>query len=371
MNISMDCRAANIYRGTGIGNYTYQLLNNINLIDKENKYNICISENSALDINLQENFSIQYSNKFKKNNFWDNIKEPINLSNNTNLHHNPQNGVGLLENINIPQSITLHDIIPLKMPETVSDAYFKIFDTEISKILSNANGIITVSNYSKNDIHQTLNYPLEKIFVTHLAAEKQYKILNENLCTQILKEYYNLEPNYILYVGGFSPRKNILGLINSFELAKHFLPKNTKLIIIGQKGISYITYQNRVNELNLENDVIFTGFIKNEHMPIFYNLAKVLIYPSFYEGFGLPPLEAMACGTPVIASNLTSIPEVLEDAALLINPYDEIALAESIKEIFSNTLLENTLIQKSILHSNKFDWKNTARTTLDAFYHIM
>ncbi|MGL4742603.1 MAG: glycosyltransferase family 4 protein [Sarcina sp.] len=371
MNISIDCRAANIYRGTGIGNYTYQLLNNINLIDTENKYNIYISENSSLDLNLKENFSLLYSNKFKENNFWENIKEPLNLLNDTNLYHTPQNGIGILENVDFPQCITLHDIIPLKMPETVSNTYLKIFNKEISKILANTNGIITVSNYSKNDIHQTLNYPLEKIFVTHLAAEKQYKVLNENLCTKILKEYYNLDPNYILYVGGFSPRKNILGLINSFELAKHSLPKNTKLIIIGQKGISYNTYQNRVNELGLENDVIFPGFIKNEHMPIFYNLAKVVVYPSFYEGFGLPPLEAMACGTPVIASNLTSIPEVLEDAALLINPYDEIALASSIKEIFSNPLLENNLIEKSLLHSNKFDWKNTAKTTLDAFYHIM
>ncbi|MDZ4957211.1 glycosyltransferase, partial [Clostridium perfringens] len=116
---------------------------------------------------------------------------------------------------------------------------------------------------------------------------------------------------FILYVGGFSPRKNILGLIEAFSLLSKDTNKNLKLVITGKKGISYEIYKKRVLDLGILNDVIFTDFIPLENLPIFYNASKLLVYPSFYEGFGLPPLEAMACGTPVIASNVTSLPSLL------------------------------------------------------------
>ena len=253
------------------------------------------------------------------------------------------------------------------MPETVSDNYLKIFDTELPKILNNISGIITVSNYSKDDIHKTLGFPKEKIFVTHLAAESQYKPLDKSMCRMFLKEHYNLDDNYILYVGGFSPRKNILGLIEAFSKSVPSLSPSTKLVIIGHKGLSYENYKNRAIALGIEDKVIFTGFIPTNHMPIFYNSALMLVYPSFYEGFGLPPIEAMACGTPVISSNLTSIPEVVDNATMFVNPEDISDISQSIVKLATDSNFKNNLIQKGFNQSAKFNWHNTARETIKAY----
>ncbi|WP_297520897.1 glycosyltransferase family 1 protein [uncultured Clostridium sp.] len=367
MNIAIDGRASTLYRGTGIGNYTYQLLNNLNKIDTTHQYNVYISENSKLDLNLKNNFSLKFSEEFTKNNFWEDIKSPNLIDVNSDLYHIPQNGIGITNNSSIPQIITLHDIIPLKMPETVSDNYLSIFDKELPKILNSISGIITVSNYSKDDIHKTLGFPKEKIFVTHLAAESQYKPLDKNTCKSFLKENYNLNDDYILYVGGFSPRKNILGLIDAFCTSYPSLSPLTKLVVIGRKGVSYEIYKNRAIALGIEDKVIFTGFIPTNHMPIFYNSALMLVYPSFYEGFGLPPIEAMACGTPVISSNLTSIPEVVDNSTMLINPSDVSDISNSIIKLATDLDFKNNLIQKGLNQSAKFSWHKTARETINAY----
>ncbi|MGL5244880.1 MAG: glycosyltransferase family 4 protein, partial [Sarcina sp.] len=319
MKIGIDGRAAELYRGTGIGNYTYQLIKNFNEIDSSNIYSILTPTNNILNVNLKNNFHTITSFVSSEKNFWKNISHYNSIKKNEfDIYHVPQNGIGLSPNTPCNSIITLHDIIPLKMPETVSDVLLKIFSEQLPSILSKIKGIITVSEFSKQDICKELTYPAEKVFVTHLAAEDIYKPLDKSMCKHILKTKYNIEDNFILYVGGFSPRKNIIGLIEAFSLFKNLNNTSTKLVIIGNHGPSYEKYKNRTYELNISSSVIFPGFISSDHMPIFYNSAKMLVYPSFYEGFGLPPLESMACGTPVIASNVTSIPEILQDSAILL-----------------------------------------------------
>ena len=238
-------------------------------------------------------------------------------------------------------------------------------------MLSQCECIITVSEFSKKDISEEFNFPKEKIFVTPLAAEDIYKPMNKFLCKNILKEKYNIEDRFILYVGGFSPRKNIIGLIEAFSLITPKNRKNTKLVITGKKGVSYEKYKKRADELNLKDDVIFTDFIPVEDMPIFYNATELLVYPSFYEGFGLPPIEAMACGTPVVTSNVTSIPEFCSEAALLIDPYNIDELSKSIEDILNDSLLMLTLIKKGLSCSLNFSWRLTAEKTIAAYNSML
>lgn len=371
MKICIDGRAATLYRGTGIGNYTYQIINNLYQIDFLNEYNILIPEKSQINLLEKSNFKYLKSNTNTEKNFWKFINTPNPAENILgDIYHIPQNGIGLSKPNGIKTLITLHDIIPMKMPETVSDTFLKIFTSNINQILDNSDGIITVSNFSKLDISNTFSYPKEKIFVTHLAAEDIYKPLDKIYCASYLKSKYNIENDFLLYVGGFSPRKNILGLIDTFNLVKNSYNKPLNLVIIGTKGASYEIYKNRVNELNLESSVIFTGFIPIDDMPIFYNASKALVYPSFYEGFGLPPLEAMACGTPVIASNVTSIPEVCEDAAILTNPNDIDEIKENILLLLNDEKYYSLMSYKGLNHSNKFNWMKTASNTLEAYKNI-
>lgn len=370
MHIGIDGRAAKWYRGTGIGTYTYQLIYNLNLVDKINDYSLFLPNDSNLN-SLNSNFKFHSTSQESQRNFWQEVSMPNTLKNeNLDIYHIPQNGVGLNDEISNSAIITLHDIIPLKMPETVSDRYLKIFNKNIESIINRANGIITVSNFSKDDIAKEFNYPKENIFVTYLAAEDIYKPLNKVNCKNFIKRNYYIDDNFLLYVGGFSPRKNIIGLIEAFSLLKNIYTPSLKLVIAGTHGISYEIYKKRAVELGIESHVLFPGFLPLEHMPLFYNACEMLIYPSFYEGFGLPPLEAMACGTPVIASNCTSIPEILGDSALLINPENIYEIQDAIFNLLTDKELNEKLIIDGFSKSKFYNWKKTALDTLSAYNTI-
>ncbi|WP_411169026.1 glycosyltransferase family 4 protein [Clostridium sp. MB05] len=370
MKIGIDGRAAKWYRGTGIGTYTYQLINSINKVDKINDYLVFLPEHSALD--LSDNFKVEPVKATSNSNFWDEVRIP-NILNDTNIdiYHVPQNGVGLSPHINCHKIITLHDIIPLRMPETVSDRYLYIFNNELPKIINDCDGILTVSEFSKQDISKEFNFPQDKIFVTHLAAEDIYRPLDKYECKKIIEKEYGIKDDFVLYVGGFSPRKNILGLIEAFSLISKSIKRNLKLVITGKKGISYEIYKKRTIDLDIENEVIFTDFIPLESLPIFYNASELLAYPSFYEGFGLPPLEAMACGTPVIASNVTSLPEVCNDSALLINPYNIDELICAIEKVLTDDSLRLEMIKQGLVKSSNYSWNITAETTLKAYEKVI
>ena len=204
-----------------------------------------------------------------------------------------------------------------------------------------------------------------------LAAEDIYRPLSKCQSKALVTQKYGIEEDFVLYVGGFSPRKNIKGLIEAYSKLPYNLKETYKLVIIGRKGPSYYNYRERAEELGISDKVIFTDFIPLEDMPLFYNAAEVLVYPSFYEGFGLPPLEAMACGTPVIASNVTSLPEVCYESALLIDPYDVDMLSYDIERVLNNSLLKLTMVKKSLTRSSQFSWNKTAIDTINAYKSII
>ena len=174
-----------------------------------------------------------------------------------------------------------------------------------------------------------------------------------------------------MYVGGYSPRKNIIGILEAFSLLKDNLKEDLKIVITGKKGISYEIYKNKAIELGISNSVIFTDFIPLNDLPIFYNACEFLVYPSFYEGFGLPPLEAMACGVPVIASNVTSLPEVCRNSAILIEPNDIDELCYSMERVLTDSFLKLTMIERGLSTSNNYSWKNTALNTIKAYESII
>lgn len=299
MKIGIDARAARWYRGTGIGTYAYQLIYNLNLIDSENSYLLFWPEQDYSDIHPGENFSFKPVSQEVRDNFWDEVNIP-NMLEDTGIevYHIPQNGIGLPDRKICPYVITLHDVIPYKLPETVGPNYLKIFLNTIPGIIKQADAVITVSEYSKRDIAETLDVPLSRIYVTHLAAEGIYYPMDRNIAKQLLSRKYGIDYDFILYLGGFSPRKNIKGLIEAYYRIYKKLSGHHKLLIIGKPGKSYDDYRHLVSKLGIDQEVVFTGYVPVSDLPLFYNGAALFVYPSFYEGFGLPPLEAMACATP-------------------------------------------------------------------------
>jgi glycosyltransferase involved in cell wall biosynthesis len=371
LRIGLDGRASKWYRGTGIGNYAYQLISNLAKEDKHNDYIIFMPEDSDLEFKSVRNFNIKNISSNKSDNFWDEINIPNILGDcDVDIYHVPQNGIGLPKDKVCPFVITLHDVIPLKMPETVGENYLRIFNKEIPEIIQKCDGIITVSNYSKKDIAETLSFPEDKIYVTYLSNEKMYKRENKEFSKIIIRNHYGIEEDYILYVGGFSPRKNILGLIRAYAYLVNKYNIKEKLVIAGKKGKSYDMYKDETIKCKVEDKVIFPGFIELNHMPYLYSASELFVYPSFYEGFGLPPIEAMACMVPVITSNVTSMPEIVEDAAILVDPYDTDNIAEQMRRVLCDDSLKKKLILKGLNRVSRLSFKKTAAETIKIYEKI-
>jgi glycosyltransferase involved in cell wall biosynthesis len=369
MKIAIDARGISWYHGTGIGTYTENLLRNLFKIDNNNNYHLYWSGNNY-DKFEKDNWKIVMTSK-RHQRFFQQHYFPENLQNEAiDIYHIPQNGIGLKEEINCAKVVTIHDLIPYIMPETVGKGYLSKFIREMPTIINNSQGILTVSEYSKNDILKFFPIDKNKIFVTPLAANEHFRTLDKEKCKSALKNKYNITKPFVLYIGGFSDRKNVHSLIEAFSKIYKHLNEEHNLIILGSYRDSSQRLVKLVETLEMNSKIIFTGFIPEDELPMFYNAADIFVYPSLYEGFGLPPLEAMNCGTPVITSNVTSIPEVVGDAGILINPNNPIELQSEMINLLNNESLRKELSEKGLKRSKLFTWKKTAKKTLDAYKKI-
>lgn len=370
MEFSIDARGITLYKGSGIGTYTENLLKELLAIDSKNKYTIFWAGDNY-ETYKKENTTIVLTSK-KHGMFYENYYYPSYIEKHQiDLHHIPQNGIGLGDYYNKPCIVTIHDLIPYILPETVGKGYLQRFLRDMPYIMDQAKGILTVSNYSKSDILKFFpHFPEDKIFVTPLAANSNFIPLDKSKCRDYLNKKFNIDSPFILYIGGFSSRKNVKELVLSFNKISSSLKKDYKLVLCGPVKDEGMKLRDLCISMGLENKVIFTGFIEDEDLPIFYNGADLFAYPSLYEGFGLPPLEAMSCKTPVITSNLTSIPETTNDSAILIDPFNKDQLAESLLSILNNPDDLEALGQRGYHNSKNFTWKKTAEATLNAYENI-
>lgn len=371
MKFAIDARGAFLYHGTGIGTYTDNLISEMIRLDSKDEFTLFCSAKFNSHYN-RNNTNIIFSSG-KHGTFYEKYYFPHKLKNNSiDLYHIPQNGIGFEFSSETPTVVTIHDLIPYIMPETVGKGYLQRFLKDMPNIIANSDGIITVSEYSKQDILKFFSfYPEDKIFVTPLAANSDFKPLDKEKCLSYVKTKYNISTPYILYLGGFSARKNAFGLIKAFEKTYTSLDKPYTLILGGSlkdEGNKLLDY---VKANNLEDKIVFCGYVEDNILPILYSGCDAFVYPSLYEGFGLPPLEAMSCKAPVITSNLSSIPEVTGDSAILINPLNDDELASSIEHLLNNENLKKEYSEKGYKRSLEFSWEKTAEKTLNAYNSII
>ena len=366
MKIALDARGANWYSGTGIGTYTSHIVKYLLKNDKDNSYLLYWCGMNYNELNY-DNLTVSIASK-KHHRFFEETFIPVNLKKrNIDIYHVPQNGIGLPSQKSCIYISTIHDLIPYVMPETVGRSYLKKFISQMPEIIDNSKMIITVSEFSKMDIMKIFNVPEDLIKVTPLAAENDFKPMDKVEVGKYLKSKYNITFPYILYIGGFSPRKNVKSILIAFSRVYKNLSKDFKVVIVGQSKDEHAYLIKLCESLEIIDKVIFTGYTPYEDLPYFYNGASLFVYPSFYEGFGLPPLEAMSCGTPVITSNVSSIPEVVGDAAVLINPFDTEELKNAIGKILEDENLQNTLSLSGLNRAKDFSWEKTAQKTLEIY----
>jgi glycosyltransferase involved in cell wall biosynthesis len=350
---------------TGIGNYVYHTIHELQKINKD----IVIIDNTDKNIPNTKNVIIKNPFPFFKTYLWM-YYLGILFSSNMNhekidLIHNPDQIPFFSKKKNIA---TVFDLTPIIFPKEHNRKRELITRYILPLYLRNTNKIITISQNTKIDIIKYFKIPEEKIKVIHLAANENYVPIDKYESTKIAKKY-GVNNKFIIYVGTLEPRKNIPNLLKSYNILKNY-GINHKLIITGKKGWKYKEIFETIEKLKLQNDVIFTGYVPDEDLPGLYNAADLFVYPSLYEGFGLPPLEAMQCGTPVITSNTSSLPEVVGDAGIMVDPYDIDGLASKMYEVLTNEDLRNNMSKKGIERAKLFSWKKCAEEHLKVYEEV-
>ncbi|NMB23914.1 MAG: glycosyltransferase family 4 protein [Firmicutes bacterium] len=372
MKIAVDARGALWFRGTGIGTYTYQLIKGL-AASGSNEFLFFSPEESPLAEQIQSTdinwvavadhptWQVEQAHMVQSM-----------VANQVDLYHMPQNGLNLPKQVPFPVVVTLHDVIPYILPQTCNPAFRRRFLTQMPYIARRSDGLITVSHYSKQDILKHLGIPPEKITVIYAAPEPIYVPLPKEPCMEFLEQHYGIKGDpLVLYVGGFSMRKNVGLLLRAFGASLGELGPRARLILTGRPTPEVTVLKELAAWLNITEEVVYTGHVPVEHLPQFYGAANVFAYPSLYEGFGMPPLEAMACGTPTIVSHAGALPEVVGNGAWQIDPYDAKEFAKAIIEVILNPKTATGLSQKGREWVKRYSWSKVVKETILTYQKIL
>lgn len=270
-----------------------------------------------------------------------------------------------------PVVVTVHDISFAVRPDFFTRKDRFLLKTLVPWSLRRAARIITDVEYTKEDLVRMYGLSPENIEVIPLAADPRYHPMDRARCRQIVAERHGFSGPFVLYVGTLQPRKNVATLIRAYGMFRERTGLPHKLVLTGKPKYMYQSVLDALNEAGYPDDIVLTGFLADADLPIYYNAAAVFAFPSLYEGFGLPVLEAMACGTPVISSNVTSLPEVAGDAALLVDPREPEAFCDALIQVLGNEEVANRLSRRGLEQAARFTWERTARETLAVYRDVL
>ena len=268
-----------------------------------------------------------------------------------------------------PIVTTIHDLAFEHYPETFTRRGRMQLKLTVRNTTRRAAHILTVSEFSRQDIIKTYRVAPEKITVTHNGYDKNFcPNLSAPDEASLIKKKFGISREYLLALGSLQPRKNLIRLLRAYTtLRKNHPDFRHQMVIVGRRLWLTNDIMRQVQNHEFVNDIILTGYAEEQDLPALYRSATALVYPSLFEGFGLPPLEAMACGTPVITSNNSSLPEVVGEAGLLINALDENSIGQSILQICSDDALRNKLSKAGLERAQFFSWREAARKTLAVY----
>jgi glycosyltransferase involved in cell wall biosynthesis len=300
---------------------------------------------------------------------WDQLIFPWRASRGgAKLLHQPAFSVPLL--FKGKKVVTVHDLIPIYFGKDITPVSRFFLGKWVPFTYRFADHLIAVSHATKRDLVRTLGISEEKITVISEAADDNYRPIGDPRTIAIVKRKYGVSGDYLLHIGTLNPRKNLEFLVRVFAKLSQDFP-HLSLVLTGKKGWYFEGLFRLVDELDLARRAIFTGYVEEEDKPALLSGAAVYVFPSLYEGFGLPALEAMACGTPVVASNTSSIPEVTGKAAILIDPSNEQGWVQAIRRVLTNKKLAHHMRREGLAQARKFSWEDAARKTLEVYESVM
>lgn len=364
MRIGIDARM--LTDQTGIGRYTRWLLQNLVRIDQENAYVIFTNAPLKETLALSENFDERLiaSSVFS-------LAEQVQLprliaAEKLDLFHSPSFAAPRYQPC--PCVMTIHDLIHLLFPQMFSRGVQAYYELVVKPAAKRTKRIITDSENSKKDIVELLSVHPGKVEVIPLGVNGNYQPHQDQEKLEALRTKLQLPTRFILFVGNRKPHKNLIRLIEAFSELEH---RDYSLVAVVDKDPRFISIEDKIKELHLEGRVtVIDEPIREGDLPVLYRAATLFVLPSLYEGFGLPVLEAMACGTPVVVANLSSLPEVVGEAGVLIDPSDTRMLVQTLDRVLGDDLLRAELSRKGLARAKLFSWEKTARRTLEVYGEV-
>lgn len=288
-----------------------------------------------------------------------------------NAIHDP-NGVApfLGPSRGVSRIVTIHDAFTYVCTDKQNWLDNFRYHSQLPTAGRRADVVITVSESSRRDLIRYLNLLPARLVVVPEGVDPRFRPVTDGTERRVVRDRYGIEGRYLLYVGGLNARKNVSGLLEAFAMVREHHPDVT-LVIGGKRQWQTTEMDQTFRRLNLNDTVHFTGYVDDADLPGLYSAAEAFVFPSLYEGFGLPPLEAMACGTPVITSNVSSLPEVVGDAAITVDPNDVANIARGIDRLLTDEVLRSELRQRGFARVARFTWEHAARKTLAVYESVL
>lgn len=367
LHIAIDAHSVGAQLG-GNESYATNLIEALGEIDQINQYMIFVTRKEARDRfhNRWPNFRVQLTLPHTPL-----IRIPLTLG--AELRRRPVDVLHVQFTAPpfspCPVVVSLHDLSFEHLPQTFKRRSRMQLRMTVRRSARSAAQVIALSDYAREDIIATYNLPAEKVSVIPLAPPKWLRPVTDDKELQRVRQTYGINGNYILAVGSIQPRKNLPRLIEAYSLLRRgpAAGKLPQLVLVGKNAWLYQETLRSLRQSEVRDSVILTGYVPESDLSALYSAALCFVYPSYFEGFGLPPLEAMKCGTPTIVGDRTSLPEVVGDAALLTDPFDVNAIAAAVQKIILDTDLRSELREKGFARAKQFDWNQTARRTLAVY----
>ena len=352
-------------RRVGSSEYCFELLINLNRIDKKNQYLIYLPQNPTSDLPKEsENWHYKIVRPKRMWTLFGLSLEFLLKKSKVDIFFSPTHYLPIVAPVK--SAVSVLDVSYLHFPELFKKRDLYQLKNWTAYSVKKASKVFTISQSSKDDIIKKYRLPEDKVVVTYPGIKSESRIMNYESGSDTLRKKYGIDGDYILFVGTLQPRKNIVRLIEAFSKIKN----DIQLIVVGKKGWLYEEILQAPKKFNIEDRVKFLDSVTDEDLPIFYKNAICFVLPSLYEGFGLPVLEAMQYGCPVITSNVSSLPEAGGDAAIYVNPLDIDDITKNLESIIQNSELREKLIKKGYEQVKKFSWAKTAKETLMALKSI-
>lgn len=357
MIIALDGNEANVKNRVGSGQYAYAMLNEFAKI-RNHEFIVYLKTKPLPDL-PRESQNFRYK-VFGPKKLWTQFALPINLAIRTKPdvyftlgHYGPRFS-------RVPYAVTIFDLSYIHYPELFDkDDLYQL--TNWSKYsIENSRHIFAISKCTKDDIVKNYSIDPAKITVTYMGYNSNLFKPQQEAVIGKVKNKYKIKGDYIIFVGTLQPRKNIERLLESFAQ----ISKNLKLVIIGKKGWLYEPIFKKLESLDLKSKVIFTDFVPAPDLPALISGARLYVLSSLYEGFGIPVVEAQACGTPVVASNVSSLPEVVGNSAILVDPNDTNSIKIGLEKVLNDHSLASELSKKGFKNALRFSWQTCAQDTL-------